>query len=135
MYLSDPKYLAYSSQTLVVYIIGLTIWWYVTMLPFVLLVTPPMIRAVAHAFPSIVPEEVRKHSLKEELPGKTLSLAILLPGLIILAIGLLFGYTTVGSQMLSLLKLDTVLVQWMFYISGIALTLIGLIVRIKGFNK
>jgi len=41
--------------------IGLTIWWFTTMLPFILTITPPLIRVAAETFPSIVPEQVRRH--------------------------------------------------------------------------
>jgi len=136
MYANDPKYLAFSSQALIVYILGLTIWWFVTMLPFVLLVTPVLIRAVAYATPSVVPEDVRIHGLNEELPEKTFSMAILIPGLVMLTVGLLLQFTSLGSQMDSFFGSVTfTLILWMFYISGAALTLIGLFVRLKGFKK
>ena len=54
-----------SLDALIVLSVGLTIFWFVTMLPFVLLVTPPLIVAVASAFPSIVSEDLRTNSVKQ----------------------------------------------------------------------
>jgi hypothetical protein len=108
--------------------IGLTIWWFVTMLPFVLLVTPPLIRAAATAFPSIVPKEVRIHSLKQELPKAAFSLSMLVPGLIMLLSGLVTTYTDVGVYLSSAFSEPiSLVIQSMFYISGIALTCLGIL--------
>lgn len=108
--------------------IGLTIWWFVTMLPFVLLVTPPLIRAAATAIPSIVPKDVRIHSLKQELPKTAFSLSLLVPGLIMLLIGLVTTYTDVGVYLSSTFSEPIfILIQLMFYISGIALACLGIL--------
>jgi len=129
LYLSQSKYTEMGSSGLVSLSIGLTLWWFVTMLPFVLLVTPPLIRAVAVAVPSIVPEDVKTHSLREELPKTTLSLAMLVPGLIILLIGLATTYTVVGSYFSNTFGDSTsILIELMFYISGIVLTCLGILV-------
>lgn len=113
-------------------IVGLTLWWFVTMLPFVLLVTPPLIRAAANAFPSLVPVEVRGHSLREELPEKAFSLAMLVPGLVMVSIGLATSYTGLGHYLVSFFG-DTTkfLVEMMFYLSGCILSILGLILRIR----
>ena len=129
LYLSQTKYTEMGSSGLVSLSIGLTLWWFVTMLPFVLLVTPPLIRAVAVATPSIVPEDVRKHSLREELPKTTFSLAMLVPGLIMLLIGLATTYTDVGVYLSTTFKDPIpVLIELMFYISGIVLVCLGILV-------
>ena len=135
-YLGDPKYLAFSSEALVTYIIGLTIWWFVTMLPFVLLVTPLLIKAVAAAFPSIIPADVYTHSLKEEVPQRIFSIALLVPGVVMLSIGLLLTFTFMGSQMIAFFG-GTVaaLVQAMFYVSGGVLAALGLLVRARNIMK
>jgi len=113
-------------------IIGLTIWWFVTMLPFVLLVTPPLIRAAANAFPSLIPGEVREHSLREEMPEKTFSLAMLVPGLIMISIGLVTSYTSLGNNLESFFGGTTkFLVETMFYLSGSILTILGIVFRIR----
>lgn len=132
----DLKYLAYPSQALVALIIGMTIYWFVTMLPFVLLVTPMLIRAVASAFPSIIPEDVRRNSLKEEIPQRVFSTALSVPGIIMLLIGLMLTFTPMGDQMIGFFgPLTAVLVQGMFYISGGILTVLGLFVRTKNILK
>ena len=129
LYLADPKYLAFSSEAVVVYVAGLTIWWFVTMLPFVLLVTPVLIRAVSLAFPSLVPEDIRTNSLKNELPQRTFSLALLVPGLIMVLIGLMITLTPLSNQMIAFFKEPTtILVRGMFYVSGAVLTVLGLFV-------
>ena len=122
LYLSDPKYVNMSQDVLVFLSIGLTIWWFVTMLPFVLLVTPLLIRAAAAAFPSIVPEGVKAHSLREELPKTTFSLAMLVPGLIMIVVGLATTYT-------SLAVYTPLGAQIMFYGSGIALSVLGVLIH------
>jgi len=109
--------------------IGLTIWWFVTMLPFVLIITPPLIRAVAIAIPSVVPEAVRNHSLREEFPKTSFSLSMLVPGLIMLLIGLATTYTDVGVYLSTTFKDPIpVLIELMFYISGIVLVCLGILV-------
>jgi hypothetical protein len=119
MHLADLTFLSF----------GLTIWWFVTMLPFVLIITPPLIRAAAFAIPSIVPEDVRNHSLSEELPKTTLSLAMLVPGLIMLLIGLATTYTDVGVYFSTTFEDPIpVLIELMFYISGIVLACLGILV-------
>ena len=129
LYLSQQKYLDMGPNGLTSFSIGLTLWWFVTMLPFVLLVTPPLIRAVAVAVPSIVPDDVRTHSLREELPKTTLSLAMLIPGLIMLLIGLATTFTGVGSYFSTTFGNSTsIVIELMFYVSGIALTCLGIVV-------
>lgn len=132
LYLGDPKYLAFSPQALVVYIIGLTIWWFVTMLPFVLLVTPLLIKAIAQATPNLVPQDVREHSLKEEIPQGLFSLALLVPGFVMLAVGLSLTYTFLGNEMTRFFgAIIAAGVQWMFLLSGVALTALGLILTVR----
>jgi hypothetical protein len=127
------KFLDLPLEALITLSIGLTIFWFVTMLPFVLLVTPLLIRAVAAAFPSIVPEDVRAHSLKQELPKMTFSLAMLIPGLIMLLAGLAVTYTVVGDYMSIYWGSDYFpplimgLLQLMFYGSGVALCILGIL--------
>jgi MFS family permease len=108
--------------------IGLTIWWFVTMLPFVLIVTPPLIRAVAVAFPSVVPQDVKFHSLKQDLPRKAFSLSLLVPGLIMLFVGLLTTFTGVGSYLSTAVSGTAfVVIQTMCCISGVVLVCLGLL--------
>jgi hypothetical protein len=68
--------------------LGLVAWWYVTMLPFVLLLGPPLIRAVASAFPGFVSEHVRSSNVGSEVLRRSFSVALIIPGLIMLLIGI-----------------------------------------------
>ena len=130
MYLSDPKYVAFSSQALSIFILGLTIWWFATMLPFVLLVTPVLIRVIATAFPSLVTEEVRRHVLGEEIPSTAFSIAVLIPGLIMLVIGVATTFTPFGETMRTFFGSTTVsLIEIMVYTSGVVLTALGLLIK------
>ena len=129
LYLGQEKYIAMSFPDLTFLSIGLTLWWFVTMLPFVLLVTPPLIRAAASAVPSIVPENLRNNSLREEIPRTTFSLAMLIPGLIMLLIGLTTTFTDVGSYLSNTFGDPTlILVELMFYVSGVVLASLGILV-------
>lgn len=132
LYLNDPKYLAFSSPALVVFILGLTIWWFVTMLPFVLIVTPVLIRVVATAFPALVSEDVRAHGLREEIPQTTFSMSLLIPGLIMLIIGLAITLTPLGEGLLAFFGSTTVsLIEVMFYASGVVLMSLGLLTKLR----
>lgn len=118
-------------EALTFLVIGLTIWWFVTMLPFVLLATPPLIRVAASSFPSIVPKEVRTHSLAQELPRTTLGLAMIIPGLFMLLMGFATTYTSLGVLMTANLATPAViqtLIQVMFYLSGTVLSVLGILI-------
>jgi len=135
LYASAPSYTALSSDALVMLSIGLTIFWFVTMLPFVLLVTPPLIVAVSNAFPSIVADDVRQSTLKE-LPRRPFALSMLVPGVIMIIIGLATTYTVFGTY-LSTNFASTfsttimALLQLLFYGSGIILSALGLVVLLR----
>lgn len=78
---------------------SLTLWWFATMLPFSLIATPILVKALSHAFPSIVPEDVRLHSITRELTTRTLSVTIISSGLILVALGFLLMFTPLGSAL------------------------------------
>jgi hypothetical protein len=136
LYANTPFFTALSGDALIMLSIGLTIFWFVTMLPFVLLITPPLIVAVSNAFPSIVADDVRKSTLKE-LPKKPFALSMLVPGIIMILIGLATTYTVFGTY-LSTNFASTyfpaavmVLLQLLFYGSGIILFALGLVVLLR----
>ncbi len=113
-------------NALIFLIFGLTIWWFVTMLPFVLLVTPPLIRAVASAYPSLVPEEVAHHTLREEIPERWFALSMIIPGVAMVLLGFSITGTGLGAFISGFFGSATrSLVEAMTYLSGGALTLIG----------
>jgi len=133
LYANAPQYTVLSTETLVWVSIGLTIWWFVTMLPFVLLVTPLLIRAIALAMPYIVPEDVRIHSLKAELPKTQFGLAMLVPGIIMIILGLATTYTVIGDLMSQAIpsairSITMAMIQLLFYGSGVVLSILGLMV-------
>jgi len=115
--------------------LGLLAWWYVTMLPFVLLFGPPLIRAVASAFPGLVSEEIRFSTIKSDLPRKSFSLAMIIPGLIMLLVGTGITLPDPG-QMLALNLAPSPLIltgmQVMFVGSGAVLLILGLLVHATG---
>jgi uncharacterized membrane protein len=114
--------------------LGLVAWWYVTMLPFVLLLGPPLIRAVASAFPGLVSEQV-KSSTKGETPRRSFSMAMILPGFVMLLIGLALIFAS-PSQILELKLAPSALIlagmQVMFVGSGIVLLVLGMFVIASG---
>jgi len=122
-----------SVEGLILLSLGLTIFWFITMLPFVLLVTPTLIRATLMAFPNIVDEEIRLHSLKNEMPKKAFGLALTIPGLIMLLTGLAVTFSPFGNYLaINFAKTFTPsvmeLLQLLFYGSGAVLSILGLAV-------
>ena len=119
-------------DSLALLFIGLILWWFITMLPFVLLMTPPLIRAAVASFPSVVPEDVRMHSLSRELPERGLALSMVVPGLVMVLLGAVVTCTGLGTFMTASFGQGTkTLIEEMTYISDGALTLIGSTILIK----
>jgi uncharacterized membrane protein len=123
---------AFSPDSLTYLSVGLTIYWFVTMLPFILLVTPLLIRAVAYAMPTIVSEEVRVKSLETEIPKTSFSLATVVPGVIMLFIGLATTFTPLGAFTASTNGLSgTLFIELLYYIGGATLIAIGFLALVK----
>jgi len=119
--------LALTTNALIYLSIGLTIWWFVTMLPFILLLTPPIIRVVVAAFPSLVSNDLRTHALKMEFPS--FSLAMVTPGVILLLIGIATTFTPFGEYTVtSFGETATQMIELMYYVSGTILFSIGIII-------
>jgi hypothetical protein len=123
LYLNLPTYGGESLSAQVAFSLGLTLWWFVTMLPFVLLFTPLLIRAASWAFPTVVPKEVREGSLQKELSTKSFSLAMIVPGFIMIVLGLATNLIPLGVYSGS--------IQLMLYVSGATLAILGSLVYIK----
>ena len=120
------------AAALLTMVVGLTLWWFVTMLPFVLLVTPPLIRAAAASFPSIVPEDVRVHSLTEEASEGEFALSMLVPGMAVVLLGVVITGTGLGTYIANSFGQGTkTLIELASYLSGGALSVIGLFLIIK----
>jgi len=124
--------LAFSLDSLTLISLGLAIYWFVVMLPFVLLVTPLLIRIVSYAMPTIVPEEVRVTSLETEFPKTSFSLAMVIPGLVMLFLGLATTFTQLGDFTRDASKLSsTLMIELMYYVGGVTLIVIGLAALVK----
>ncbi|MCS7114526.1 MAG: ECF transporter S component [Nitrososphaerota archaeon] len=120
-------------ESLVMLSIGLTIFWFITMLPFSLTITPVLIRVVTTAFPGIVSKDIRAYSIGNDIPKTTFSLALAVPGLITLATGLAIAYTPFGGYLVTNFPKTFTpavmeLLQILFYICGAALTILGVTV-------
>jgi hypothetical protein len=136
LYAQAVAFTQLTSDALTVLSVGLTVFWFVTMLPFVLLVTPPLIVTVASAFPSIVPRELRANAVKQP-PKQLLAYSMLIPGIIMIVVGLATTYTAFGNYLST--KFATsyfpttimAMLQLLFYASGIVLTIIGVTVLVR----
>jgi len=115
--------------------LGLIAWWYVTMLPFVLIFGPPLIRAIASAFPGLVSEEIKTSSMKNESLKRDFCLALIVPGTFMLLIGMLVIFTD-PRQLLALGVAPSALIltgmQLMFVFSGVVLLALGLVIYATG---
>lgn len=115
--------------------LGLVAWWYVTMLPFVLLLGPPLIRAVASAFPGLVSEQMKLSSIKGEALRKSFSLAMILPGLVMLLIGIAAVLADPGQIVALGIAANPLILagmQAMFLIGGAILLVLGIVVLATG---
>lgn len=137
-----PKTL--EARSLILFSLALTVWWFATMLPFMLFLTPPLIRAVSHAAPSMVPEDVRASSFGGE-ERRLLSLSLILPGAFLTTLGVLIAATPLGGLVLDGLTvklkpgfaaLSLEAMKTLLIVSGLGLALFGLVVearrRLKG---
>ncbi|RLE65966.1 MAG: hypothetical protein DRJ38_02830 [Thermoprotei archaeon] len=68
--------------------VGLTLWWYITMLPFTLLLTPVLIKAASLIIPHFIPTHIVEASLKSEVPSKMFSGVLVLSGIGMVLVGL-----------------------------------------------
>jgi hypothetical protein len=114
-------------------IIGLTAWWYATMLPFALLLTPPLAKMVASAMRTYVREEVYSSSLSETKVSTFL--ALFFSGLTFLIVGVfMLLYPNSFSNLFLIGKFNLVkdaatqVTTWMFVVSGSLLLIISLAV-------
>ena len=104
------------------------------MLPFVLLVGPPLIRAISSAFPGLVSEDIKSSALRGEALRKSFSLAMIVPGLVMLLIGL--AVTLEPHKILSSGAAPSALIlggmQVMFLGSGAILFALGAVIFATG---
>ncbi len=125
-----------TAEALIALSLGLTLFWFVTMLPFVLLLVPALISVTARAFPSIVPEDVRINGVKRA-SNRLLGASMLTPGLTMITIGLLITCTSLGSYLsinfaTSYFPTTTLsLIQILLYSGGCVLSILGGCLLIK----
>jgi len=106
------------------------------MLPFVLTITPLLIRVVSMSMPSIVPEGVRSRSLNDDLPKTGFGLSLLIPGIILLMLGLITTFTDLGKTIVAVNRLlGMEPLQILLYGSGATLTPLGLYSIIRANRK
>jgi uncharacterized membrane protein len=139
LYAQTSTFIQASNDALIVLSAGLTIFWFVTMLPFVLIVTPPLLAVVTKAFPSIVPPEIKEAGVKP-VPKRLLGTSMLAPGIIMIIIGLCTTFTPLSSYMStnivgSYLPITTLnLIQILLYAGGAVLTALGAVLFVKKSN-
>jgi uncharacterized membrane protein len=68
--------------------IGLTAYWFITMLPFALTIDPALIRIISRSRPGLVPADVLGAALKDET--REVAAALILTGALVCAIGIAF---------------------------------------------
>jgi hypothetical protein len=128
--------LPFVADALTAVALGLTVYWFVTMLPFVLLVVPPLIRAIANAMPSLVSDDLRTNSLRSELPNTSFSLAMIIPGAIMVLIGLLTTFTALGDYTVGASNLaGKLLIELLYYIGGATLAVVGVFALLRRKKK
>jgi hypothetical protein len=109
--------------------LGLVAWWYVTMLPFVLVIGPILIRAVAPALTGLLPRELSL-KLKEQVPRRSLFLAMLMPSIVTLVIGITLLTANPGLLVASNFAPNALILagmQVMFIGSGLILLALSLL--------
>ena len=126
--LYQHQYSGIPSDALVAVAAGLTLFWFVTMLPFVLLITPPLIQAVVKAFPSFVYPELVE-ALGRKIPNRELGASMLGPGMVLFVIALLTSFTGLGAWMTGNPTFGPIaksIIEVLCYICGAILSIVGL---------
>lgn len=109
--------------------LGLVAWWYVTMLPFVVVIGPILIRAVAPALTGLLSQELSL-KLKEQVPRRSLFLAMLMPSIVMLLIGATLVTAKPGLLVASKFAPNVLILtgmQVMFVGSGLILLVLSLL--------
>jgi uncharacterized membrane protein len=128
-----------TTGTLTVLSLGLTIFWFVTMLPFVLLIVPPLIAVASHAFPSIISPELRDNGAK--VPKRLLGASMLLPGIFMVVLGLVLVYVPLdgilsSNFVVSYFPVTSVqLIQFLLFAGGVVLSGLGGATLLKETHK
>ncbi len=125
-----PRFAINGISDFILLSLGLTAWWFITMLPFQLTLTPPLIKLLSKAIPNVVPDEISKASLTSPIPMKKFTLALIVPGILMIVIGLLMiAFPSIGMALVGGLRsaeLIASLIKAMFLITGAGAMLVGL---------
>jgi len=121
-------YIIYVTGSLnILLITGLTIWWYITMLPFAIFIDPILIKTVITVIPSLASEELRNTVLRSEIPKIKFMTILIISGLIMIILGISFLYYP-NLGFLLLLKSNTInMIAIMFTFTGAASVIMGII--------
>lgn len=136
MYSQASAFTQATGDALIALSAGLTIFWFVTMLPFVLLIVPPLMSVTAKAFPSIVSPELKENGAKP-VPKRLLGASMLAPGIIMILIGLSITFAPLGSYLSTsftagYFPITTLsLIQLLLYAGGLTLSILGGILFVK----
>ena len=126
--LYQNQYVGIPSDALAAIAAGLTLFWFITMLPFVLLITPTLIQATVRAFPSFAQSDLVE-ALNRKMPGRELGVSMLGPGAILLMIALSVSFTGLGIWMVSNPAFGAItksVIEVLCYVCGVVLSIIGL---------
>jgi hypothetical protein len=126
--LYQNQYVGIPGDALAAMAAGLTLFWFVTMLPFVLLVTPPLIKAAVNAFPSLAHPDLVE-ALGRKIPGRELGVSMLGPGAVLLVIALSVSFTGLGAWMAGNPTFGATtksIIEVLCYVCGAVLSALGL---------
>jgi len=125
LYSSAPTYTVMTGDALIIMAVGMTIYWYVTMLPFVLLLVPPLVHAAARAFPNLISPDLAE-ALKKKTPMKDLGTSMVVPGLLLILLAASLSFTDVGVYMARVFGSNSkAAMEVLSYVCGVALSAVG----------
>ena len=126
--LYQNQYVGIPGDALAAMAVGLTLFWFVTMLPFVLLITPPLIQAAIRAFPSLAHPDLVE-ALGRKIPDRELGVSMLGPGTVLLLIALSVSFTRLGAWMVGNPTFGATtksVIEVLCYVCGAVLSALGL---------
>ena len=129
---------ALPSQLLPGLTVGLTVWWFSTMIPFQLLLLPPLLKALVRALPGLVPAEVKKECEEGVTPRGALISALLIasaPALILAVVTALsedIALFFVGALPSQVQPVVRSLIVMMFAATGVGLAAASLYLALRG---
>lgn len=116
--------------------VGLSLWWFATMMPFQLLALPPVLKAIVSALPSLAPLDVREECVSGSTPRREMMLTLCLTGVLITSVGLAVLFSEevtsffVGALTPSLREIVKSLVIAMFSVTGAVLIVASVLIAV-----